>query len=1657
MKGRVTNTGYKRNSPDVRNDFNIIPSNRITMKGVDFPVFGVDNLGNSQMMYPGGEYEFQGDYVTELPAYGSGGLTQWFAEKWVDIKTGKKCGRSGKDKKGRPYPACRPSKRVNKTTPKTASELSAAEKAKFKRKKKSGKRIDYNHKRAQEGTEVPLNRSEVFNIPRTLRYENGNMVLQDKPVWDGMLDEVTITPYTQSEIAFQELMNNKATGGLEPVYPVFEVLSAGIKTPFTASAKALQTGVRKAPSVINPRYFKPNSNMYYRGIGKKGMEDALQSGLFRAKPADQIPARMVDLGSVGKVDMAKRFNNTYYSPQFSIADRYGAGYIAEVPKDIANFRKRYKGSDWSMATKDQIPISEGQILKKDWWSGYKPIKQNGGTLPTYQTKGETPLTRKEIFNVPRTMAYEDGKMVVQDKPIWDGMLDEVTITPYTQSQILWDERQMATGGLDPVYPVFDILSLGLKTPLQAGAKSIQAAVKKAPSKINPRYYNPTTLAKGDPDVFYRTVGKDAYEDFVKSGFVRTQAEVTDNPIIGLLETQKELRQVRDAIKDYGQFTYKHPTNFRAPYFSKGKMADMTSGGGDYLIQTRPGLVGGDAFISGQMNILHGAGNSRVATGGYGIMDPMKRSAENFDVFKKSWWHGYKPVKQLGGSLTKYQVQGEVFPTMLDEVTVIDKGAPSAFGKGSSDRMGTTYTIPMNIKNARGYSQNGMRVLFDSPGKLAKDAQKEFRSQFGFNANKLKKNFKNIFSQDFITLGDDQTFQNAAYAGPMSLSNSYFINESDNIIEPRTISRSNTKVTTNLINNDRSALLADMARPGTKADFFNLFQQREGFRPYLEAKVSNGKVYDAKLGEEDVTSRSPFESNMINYLGSDAYFERLAGTQYNNEIDVNKWSTDKDYRKSYAERLKADKPEFLKNYYEGLSKTLANPIVAEIDHNLGSYASAGTHNHGTLTGQNVIDYNPYNFNNAFGGAEKRKEALIKELERRGATPAEIDVTMEYGIGPGMNDNFSDVMSHELAHVYSLGSKDYILNNESANVAPGIDKEYELLWNINKDTKDQPFYSYQNHLNTGSKPISYNTALNSEIQNVADRLNTRYHNISPEETKADVYGIRNYLLRTQGQDYDQPFTKENYDSLMNDDKFKEGLFYKRMQERYGDDQSKWMKAMNLIASKEDGKNYRMYAERGGQLPKAQEGASVDPEMMFRNKYNTELTPEEKNKFDQWVVKESEAQGRDILMDLGAYDVQGFWKSGDYKRRDGDGHGTDTWKKPNHPTFSNQSKYHGVDGWYGGNWTKDGGYQPSKQTLETYGPEYYEWMFGLEPNRPEHLDMSRYESGTNSPTPVYYQKGGQPGSSDVSEGQYVVQKGDTFYGIANKQGVSWEDLLKANPDINADKISIGQSINLPSSIKPNYVYNNGKVVSVPDEVYENTPNYSKSSVFLEDALSNLTKPAETSKLSGTLDLNNVLNYLVADRGNTRDFWTNTADTIAYHESWHTMDPRMKQADDGPARGMFQFEGPAFETFKTRYKTVADVLGLDTDENILKATSADQLTPEQQYTAFLVNLIESNAVLKDYADGKTSIEDLWLTGHKNKEAKGDRKAFRTSADKAKVKGITGGYADIKKQGGENIPVYNTYKTKNRAWLAARKNLGPNKKFMFGGKVYSTSTPKGL
>ena len=53
-------------------------------------------------------------------------LRRWFKEEWVDVKTGKPCGRSKGEKRG--YPACRP----------TMAQCTSAAK-----KKKSSRRISW--------------------------------------------------------------------------------------------------------------------------------------------------------------------------------------------------------------------------------------------------------------------------------------------------------------------------------------------------------------------------------------------------------------------------------------------------------------------------------------------------------------------------------------------------------------------------------------------------------------------------------------------------------------------------------------------------------------------------------------------------------------------------------------------------------------------------------------------------------------------------------------------------------------------------------------------------------------------------------------------------------------------------------------------------------------------------------------------------------------------------------------------------------------------------------------------------------------------------------------------------------------------------------------------------------------------------------------------------------------------------------------------------------------------------------------------------------------------------------------------------------------------------------------------------------------------------
>lgn len=80
------------------------------------------------------------------------------------------------------------------------------------------------------------------------------------------------------------------------------------------------------------------------------------------------------------------------------------------------------------------------------------------------------------------------------------------------------------------------------------------------------------------------------------------------------------------------------------------------------------------------------------------------------------------------------------------------------------------------------------------------------------------------------------------------------------------------------------------------------------------------------------------------------------------------------------------------------------------------------------------------------------------------------------------------------------------------------------------------------------------------------------------------------------------------------------------------------------------------------------------MADDNYTTTLSPADQAVYDkQYSPEDSED-----------YDMQGYFKSTGGAAPNTEGqHYPDTFKKPNHITFSDQSQYHGVDGNQGGSW--------------------------------------------------------------------------------------------------------------------------------------------------------------------------------------------------------------------------------------------------------------------------------------------------------------------------------------------------------------------------------------
>lgn len=117
----------------------------------------------------------------------------------------------------------------------------------------------------------------------------------------------------------------------------------------------------------------------------------------------------------------------------------------------------------------------------------------------------------------------------------------------------------------------------------------------------------------------------------------------------------------------------------------------------------------------------------------------------------------------------------------------------------------------------------------------------------------------------------------------------------------------------------------------------------------------------------------------------------------------------------------------------------------------------------------------------------------------------------------------------------------------------------------------------------------------------------------------------------------------------------------------------------------------------------------------RYNTALEPGQEFAYSQWLQQQSALAGRDMSRDNFDYDTRGAYAGG--AAQSGNSHWPDTYKKPNHPTFSDESIYHGVNGNFGGQWINAPGqsfYQASPQNLRMHGAEKLKHYFSqVEPD--------------------------------------------------------------------------------------------------------------------------------------------------------------------------------------------------------------------------------------------------------------------------------------------------------------------------------------------------------
>jgi len=295
-----------------------------------------------------------------------------------------------------------------------------------------------------------------------------------------------------------------------------------------------------------------------------------------------------------------------------------------------------------------------------------------------------------------------------------------------------------------------------------------------------------------------------------------------------------------------------------------------------------------------------------------------------------------------------------------------------------------------------------------------------------------------------------------------------------------------------------------------------------------------------------------------------------------------------------------------------------------------------------------------------------------------------------------------------HIFKSGIKGAEKGARERYGQPDSGKSWKQELNDNQDRDNKALYNLGKTIKKGAKPAAEMAEKGAD----AVEANARKRYDQPDSGKSwkqelnDNQDRDNKLLRDTGKAISFPIKKavSAYKSLskepipMNEEDRKA----MRQARAYREGQRK-QTAMRI---KKDNDTAAFYAKQKAKFEQQSRQADV-------NNFNTKLTPSDEKAFQKDVAK---AKRQSDLVD---YDLRGYWKELKAKGKSlasVKGHFPDKYKKPNHPTFSEDSIYHGKQGLSGGKWTQRGGkwvFTPGARLSEAQANRLKAYFKKFEPN--------------------------------------------------------------------------------------------------------------------------------------------------------------------------------------------------------------------------------------------------------------------------------------------------------------------------------------------------------